>query len=279
MPELPEVEAVRQVLEPQLRGQTIQRVQIRRPEVAAHPGPEEFCGRLAGQAIVGMNRRGKFLLLLLERGNWIIIHLRMTGCLLLTSAGMPEEPHTHIVFQLESGRELRFSDTRRFGRLWLLQKGEADRYTGMDKLGLEPFDPALTGAYLSTRLGKHKKPIKACLLDQSVVAGIGNIYADEILFAADIHPARMANSLNRAEWARLAVTIPEQLSFFIDKNRITPEEYQQTKGQDYRNTPFLRVYGHGGEPCPVCGDTLCRTVIGGRSSVFCPGCQPEICHQ
>ena len=98
MPELPEVEAVRQVLEPQLRGQVIQCVQIRRPDVVAHPGPEEFCARLAGQIIVGMNRRGKFLLLLLESGNRVIIHLRMTGCLLLTPAGMPEEPHTHIVF-------------------------------------------------------------------------------------------------------------------------------------------------------------------------------------
>lgn len=276
MPELPEVEAVRQVLEPQLRGQTIQRIQIRRPEVAAHPSPEEFCARLAGQTIADIDRREKFLLLLLERGDRLVIHLRMTGCLLLMPADVPEEPHTHIVFQLESGRELRFSDTRRFGRLWLLQKGAADQYTGMDKLGLEPFDPALTADHLNTYLGKRKKPIKACLLDQSVVAGIGNIYADEILFAAGIHPARMANSLDRAEWARLAATIPERLSFFIEKNRMTPEEYLQTKGQDYRNTPFLRVYGHKGEPCPTCGETLGHAVICGRSSVFCPSCQPEI---
>lgn len=111
------------------------------------------------------------------------------------------------------------------------------------------------------------------MLDQSVIAGIGNIYSDEILFAARIRPTRPANTLTAGEWNRLAAVIPERLSFFIEKNGITPEEYLETKGQDYRNTPFLQVYGHGGEPCPVCGEPLCRTVIGGRSSVYCPGCQ------
>ena len=123
------------------------------------------------------------------------------------------------------------------------------------------------------RLGKRKKTIKECLLDQSVVAGIGNIYSDEILFAARIHPKRPANTLTTEEWNRLASVIPERLAFFVEKNEITPEEYLETKGQEYRNTPFLQVYGHGGEPCPVCGETLCRTVIGGRSSVYCPVCQ------
>ena len=165
------------------------------------------------------------------------------------------------------------SDTRRFGRFWLLRQGETDTYTGIEKLGAEPFDLGFSGEYLSTRLGKRKKAIKECLLDQSVVAGIGNIYSDEILFAAHIRPARPANTLTKEEWTRLARMIPERLAYFIEKNAITPEEYLETKGQDYRNTPFLQVYGHGGELCPVCGETLCRTVIGGRSSVYCPACQ------
>ena len=106
-----------------------------------------------------------------------------------------------------------------------------------------------------------------------MIAGIGNIYSDEILFASRIHPERPANTLTTDEWNRLALVIPERLVFFIEKNKTTPEEYLVAKGQDYRNTPVLQVYGHGGEPCPVCGETLCRTVIGGKSSVYCPACQ------
>lgn len=126
---------------------------------------------------------------------------------------------------------------------------------------------------LASRLGKRRKTIKECLLEQNVIAGIGNIYSDEILFAAGIHPARPANTLTMDEWQRLAAVIPERLSFFIDKNATTPEKYLRTKGQDYRNTPFLQVYGHSGELCPVCKATLCRIVIGGRNSVYCPCCQ------
>ena len=118
-------------------------------------------------------------------------------------------------------------------------------------------------------------PIKECLLDQGVIAGIGNIYSDEILFRTGISPACPAGSLTAEEWARLAAEIPACLSYFIEKNRITPEDYRQTKGRDYRNTPYLQVYGHGGESCPNCGSVLCRTVIGGRSSVYCPVCQRE----
>ena len=108
-----------------------------------------------------------------------------------------------------------------------------------------------------------------------MVAGIGNIYSDEILFAAGLHPARPADSLTGEEWERLAAAIPQQLSYFIEKNRMTPEEYLDSKGRDYRNTPFLRVYGRAGSPCPVCGQTLCRMVVGGRSGTFCPHCQKE----
>lgn len=130
-----------------------------------------------------------------------------------------------------------------------------------------------TSEYLEANLKKRRKAIKGCLLDQSIVAGIGNIYADEILFAAGIFPARPADSLEKADFARLSAVIPERLAYFTEKNKITPEEYLKTKGQEYRNTPFLNVYGHAGKPCPVCGTILTRTVIGGRSSVYCPHCQ------
>ena len=267
------MESIRRVLEPQIRGLTIRRVDANRPEIVAHPGAEEFCARATGQTIDRMERRGKFLALRLASGDRIILHLRMTGCLLLTPADLPAEKHTHLIFQMDDGRELRFSDPRRFGRFWLIRAGEADAYSGMEKLGLEPTDPALSAEALMQAFGRRRRSVKECLLDQSVVAGIGNIYSDEILFAARIRPSRPARDLTTEEWTRLAKAIPERINFFTEKNAITPEEYLAARGQDYRNTPFLRVYGHGGEPCPVCGEALRRTVIGGRSSVFCPTCQ------
>ena len=275
MPELPEVETIRRVLEPQLLQASIEEVTVNRPEVIAHPSASDFCTRLAGQTISGMGRRGKYLSILLEDGSRLLVHLRMTGCLLLTPASVPEEKHTHLIFRLNDGRELRFSDTRRFGRLWLFSAGEPDSLSGAEKLGKEPFDPAFSASYLRSRLEKRKKAIKECLMDQSVIAGIGNIYSDEILFTARIPPARPANSLSGQEWESLAAVIPERLSYFIEKDQMTPEEYLETRGQDYRNAPFLQAYGHEGDPCPVCTAPLCRLVIGGRSSTFCPVCQRE----
>lgn len=273
MPELPEVETIKRVIEPQIRGLIIEQVSINRPEVIAHPAAGDFRPLVIGQRFTKADRRGKFLILDLDSGDNVVLHLRMTGCLLVTPTDYPEEKHTHVVFHLSGGRELRFSDTRRFGRFWLLRPGEADTYTGMNKLGIEPFAPGLTGEYLAAHLGKRRRAIKTCLLDQNVIAGIGNIYSDEILFTARIHPERPADTLTTEEWHRLASVIPERLSFFIEKNKISPEDYLATKGQDYRNTPFLQIYGHGGEPCPICGEMLSRTVIGGRSSVYCPACQ------
>ena len=273
MPELPEIETIKRVIEPQIQGLMIDKVNVKRPEVVAYPAADEFCRLLTGQTVSHMTRRGKFLVIQLNSNDRIILHLRMTGCLLLTPADYPEEKHTHVIFRLSNGKELRFSDTRRFGRLWLLKNGEADTYSGIEKLGTEPLDKLLAAKYLKALLGKRKKAVKECLLDQSVIAGIGNIYSDEILFTAGIYPARPANSLNTEEWEKLAAAIPERISYFIEVNRITPEEYLETKGQDYRNTPFLQVYGREGKPCPKCGKTLCRIVVGGRGSVYCPVCQ------
>ena len=160
MPELPEVETIRRVLEPQIKGLTVTAVTVNRPEVTGHPTVEGFCQVLKGQTIGAVTRRGKFLSVLLDSGDYFVLHLRMTGCLLLTPADYPMEKHIHIVFYLSGGDELRFSDTRRFGRLWLFRKGERDTYSGMDKLRLEPFDEGLTADYLQQRLGKRKKAIK-----------------------------------------------------------------------------------------------------------------------
>ena len=276
MPELPEVETIKRVIEPQIQGLTIEKTTVNR-DVIAHPAAAEFCKQLKGQIVSAMERRGKFLIFVLASGDRIILHLRMTGCLLCTPPEYPQEKHTHIIFTLNNGTELRFSDTRRFGRFWLIKHGETDTYSGIDKLGKEPFDDDFTAEYLQSRFGKRKKTIKECLLEQSAIAGIGNIYSDEILFTAGIYPARPANTLKNEDWQRLVNIIPECLSYFIEKNTITAEAYLETKGQEYRNTPFLQVYGHDGAPCPKCGEPLCRMVIGGRSSVYCPHCQKEFC--
>lgn len=290
MPELPEVETIKRVIEPQIKGLVIEKATVKRPEVVAYPDADTFCKVLTNQVISHMERRGKYLMILLESGDRIILHLRMTGGLLLTPADYPEEKHTHIILRLKNGTEnepflkqegsmencvleLRFSDMRRFGRFWLIQKDETDTCSGIHKLGIEPLTESVTVEYLTAHFGKRKKTIKECLLDQSAIAGIGNIYSDEILFTAGIHPARPAASLNEKEWELLAAMIPERISYFIETNRISAEEYLETKGRDYRNTPFLQVYGHAGSPCPKCRETLCRMVIGGRSSVYCPACQ------
>ena len=273
MPELPEIETIKSVIEPQIQGLTIENVLVNRPEVIAHPTADEFCEDVTGQEIFSMARRGKFLIINLGNKNKIILHLRMTGCLLVTPSDYQLEKHTHIMIQLSNGMELRFSDTRRFGRFWLIRNDEKDTYSGIEKLGLEPLSAECNAEYLQSQLEKRKKAIKGCLLDQSVIAGIGNIYSDEILYRAKINPAAPANGLSVGEWKRLASEIADCLRYFIDKNSISQEDYLITKGQDYRNTPVLQVYGHAGEPCRNCGNTLCRTVIGGRSSVYCPACQ------
>ncbi len=272
MPELPEVETVRRVLEPRLRKKTIAGVQIHNAQVIADPSPEQFIAGAAGQRIAALLRRGKFLKLLFESGDHVTIHLRMTGCLTVEPHAAPSEKHTHVIFALDDGSALRYEDVRRLGKLWFAQKGEPD-VSGAEALGLEPFDDALTAAYLREKCQSSKKPVKSMLLDQRVIAGIGNIYSDEILFAAGILPDKPCGALTGDDFERLAAAIPERLSFFIEKNAISFEEYALSKGKDYRNTPFLRVYGKGGEPCPVCGNILRRVVLGGRSSVFCPYCQ------
>lgn len=276
MPELPEVETIRRVMDTELVGATIARVDVRRADVIAHPAASSFAARLVGAQIVSTGRRAKFLLFRLASGEMLVIHLRMTGCVLVMPAGTPEEPHTHVVFHLADGREWRFSDTRRFGRLWLLTPEEAEKgeLCGFDQLGLEPLSAPVTGAALYAHLHPRRKAIKDCLLEQTFIVGIGNIYSDEILFSVGIHPARLACDLTHAECDRLAAAIPARLQYFVETNAISPEDYRETKGKDYRNTPFLQVYGHAGEPCPVCGTALEKMRLGGRSSTFCPHCQP-----
>lgn len=275
MPELPEVETVKRILEPQLTGCTITHIELKRPEIVEHPAPDAFSAAVTGESITGMERRGKYLSILLSNGARIILHLRMTGCLLVTPSGYPEEKHSHLIFHLDSGKELRFIDIRRFGRFWLFGAGENDTLSGVQKLGPEPFDNKVSTGYLFDLLSRRKRAIKSCLLEQEIIAGIGNIYADEILFTAKIRPDRAASTLTPEEWKCLAAAIPFVLHRATQANSMTPEEYLSGKGQEYRNTPVFQVYGHVGEACPLCGETLQRLVVAGRGSVYCPTCQEE----
>ena len=238
MPELPEVEMVRQVLEPQLCGRCLAGLILNRPEVIAQPGPEIFTQRVAGRRVNELGRRGKYLLV-----------------------------------RLDSGDTLRFIDTRRFGRLWLIPAGGEDEVDGIVRLGPEPFDVSFDASYLRTKCGSSRRGIKTCLLDQRVVAGIGNIYADEILFAAGIAPNRPAADLSETEWQRLAQAVPAVLSAAIVKNRMTPEQYLAGGGREYRSDRSLNVYGREGAACPVCSAPVIRRTLAGRSSYSCPRCQ------
>lgn len=272
MPELPEVEGLRRALEARVKGLTIVSVAVRAPEIIGHPTAETFCLGCAGQSIAAVERRGKFLKLMLSGGQ-LVIHLRMTGWLWVKPADAPLEKHAHAILCLSDGWELRYSDARRFGRLCLVPNGERDVYSGVDRLGLEPFDEDFDAEYLKRRMGTSGRAIKTCLLDQRIVAGVGNIYSDEILFSARLHPARPANGLNGEEWARLARAIPEVLADFVGKRDAARAEYLQDGGQNVHDVPALRAYGRAGLPCARCGTAIQRMVLSGRSSAFCPHCQ------
>lgn len=271
MPELPEVQTICDVLAPQIIGRKIEEALFYSEHVLTNVDAQTFSQTLRGSTFLSMSRRGKYMMLALDHGFQLIVHLRMTGCLLVTQADYPFEKHTHVVLELHGGMELRFIDQRRFGRMWVLRQGE--RLKEIEKLGPEPWDDTLTAAYMKERIGRSRKAIKECLLDQTLVAGIGNIYSDEILHCAGIHPQKKACILSVDEFSCLTKTIPEVMRYFTEANAISPERYLQTGGREYQNTPYLRVYGRAGQKCLRCEGTLQKMTVGGRGSVYCPHCQ------
>ncbi|MEG1825566.1 MAG: DNA-formamidopyrimidine glycosylase [Cloacibacillus sp.] len=275
MPELPEVETVRKIIEPQICGQRIISVLAVNPQIIAYPDTERFTVLIQGKTVIKMSLRGKFLTIHFNNGDRLCLHLRMTGQLLVLRADEPVEKHTHLNISLSSGNQLRYIDVRRFGRFWYFQNGEADVISGQSLLGPEPADPVLTSVYLKEKLGRSNRPIKGALLDQTVIAGIGNIYSDEILFAAGIYPGTKCSALADSDWEHLAKKIPEIILWGIEANEMTPDEYLAGKGRDYREMSGLRAYGRTGQPCAVCGGTMEKTTVCGRTSCFCPNCQKK----
>lgn len=273
MPELPEIETVKRTLTPFLPGRRIAAVRLIKPEVIAYPAPEEFAAYLTGAEITTLSRRGKYLLIHLADGAVLTVHLRMTGRFLYAPAEKELKAHTHVVFCLDNGQELRFSDTRRFGRLWLIAPGQADTVSGIHKLGPEPFDAVCNAAYYQSKLGPRRVTIKQGLLDQAVVAGLGNIYVDEALFMAGIDPRRLCAQIAEQEWQALDEAIPRVLQSAIDNNGTTFSDYLDGEGNKGHNLPHLQAYGRAGQPCLKCGGLMERLVVSGRGTTYCPSCQ------
>jgi len=267
MPELPEVETLVRELRPHVTGRRIVEVNLHWPGCVAVPSPRAFIQHMRGRAIQEVRRRGKFLWFLLDEGAWLV-HLKMTGRLSLLPAAEPD-PYARADFVLDDGRVLRFQDLRKFGRLYWVPD-PAPIFRG---LGPEPLDPGFRPSDLARRLARRRGRLKAQLLDQSVLAGIGNIYADEALWRARLHPMRAADSLSAAEIRRLWRGIREALLAGLRHHGTTIQWYRRPEGGSGQHQRYLRVYGRAGRPCFRCGAPIVRQVLHGRSTYFCPVCQ------
>ncbi|MEW6771226.1 MAG: bifunctional DNA-formamidopyrimidine glycosylase/DNA-(apurinic or apyrimidinic site) lyase [Bacillota bacterium] len=272
MPELPEVETISRQLAAIIPGRTIRDAEVRLEKVVREPAPAAFAGRVRGRKITGVSRRGKYLLLELNDGHTLVIHLRMSGQLVYEEEAAPLPRHTHLVLHLDRGR-LRLTDLRQFGRVWLLPAAEAGRMPELTKLGPEPFSAAFSEAYLAGLLRNSRRRLKLLLLDQEVVAGIGNIYADEILFQAGLHPARRGAELSAAEVKRLYRAIKAVLADGVAHRGTSIQNYVDGEGRMGTHQNFLRVHHRAGQPCPRCGTRVEKIKFGGRGTYFCPGCQ------
>jgi len=272
MPELPEVDQVRKTLIPHVVGKKIKQVEVRLARMVQYPGAEEFVRKAAGKKIISLDRRGKYLRLNLEGDMYILAHLRMTGALLAVNKKQPEPPYAHIKFELTGDEDLWFTDIRTFGTLYLIDHDDKV-IEGYATLGPEPLEKALTREYLANACKKKKGAIKAVILDQKIIAGLGNIYADEALFGAGILPTRQANTLTAAEYAKLVKSINTVIAQGIKNHGTNFRHYQDADGKQGTNVLYLNVYGRKGQPCKKCGTILEHCKVVGRGSVYCPHCQ------
>ncbi|MCE7983588.1 MAG: bifunctional DNA-formamidopyrimidine glycosylase/DNA-(apurinic or apyrimidinic site) lyase [Caldilinea sp. CFX5] len=274
MPELPEVETYVRDLTPLLHNRTVAGVTVFWPRIIALPTVAEFTQAMVGQRFTSFGRRGKYMLLGLAGGDTLIIHLRMTGRVTVYDQPVAPDKHTHVVFDLADGGQVHYQDSRKFGRLWLV----ANTAAVLHKLGEEPFAAAFDIDYLAAKLAGRTSSIKALLLDQAVVAGVGNIYADESLFRAGIHPTRPGHTLTWDELTRLHSAIQGVLGQAIDQHgsslgRSNIQNYARPGGEAGEFQGEHKVFQRTGKPCPQCGQPIERIVITQRSTHFCPTCQ------
>jgi formamidopyrimidine-DNA glycosylase len=268
MPELPEVETIKNELSPWVVGQSFTQVTILDSKLVCGDSAEGVQRGLIGQAVESLERRGKYLIFHLSNDRSLIMHLRMTGSLLLNPKQV--DRYARAVFHLSNGHRLVFRDRRRLGLIRLVD----DADTVVRKLGPEPLDENFTPDILEQRLSRHHTPIKAALLDQCIVAGIGNMYADEALFAARINPLRKADDLSPMEVQTLHNCIRRVLGAAIGSKGASVDTYVRPEGELGTAHFDFKVAHRGGEPCPLCGSTIERCVVQNRGSYFCSSCQP-----
>jgi formamidopyrimidine-DNA glycosylase len=269
MPELPEVETTVRALRRPLVGRVITGVRTDWPRQVVTPALEQLQQRIQGRRIEAIGRRAKYLLFNLSQGETLIIHLKMTGHLSVVPAETPPGRHVHTVFTLAGGDELRFRDMRKFGRVYLVR----DPQEVLAGLGPEPLAESFTVEQLASRLRGRKRSLKPLLLDQTFVAGIGNIYADEALHAAALHPERSANSLDAAEVEALYQAIRHVLQLGIEREGASISNYVKPDGSRGEMQNVVAVFRRTGQSCYRCGAPIKRSVLGGRSTHFCPACQ------
>jgi formamidopyrimidine-DNA glycosylase len=258
---------VKNELAPHVVGRTVTSVTICDAKPIKQPEPDKFCRKLAGQRIDRLERRGKYLLFHLSSGQALIIHLRMTGALLLNPE--QQDRYARVIFHFDDGSRLAFTDRRRLGAIWLTD----DAKTVTHKLGPEPLEAHFTAETLARLLQKCQAPIKAVLLDQSLIAGVGNMYADEALFLARIHPLRKASSLSRQEIQKLYQAIRQVLQKAIASKGASIDTYKRPDGDTGTAHHAFHVAHQKGRPCPICGTAIERLPIRNRGSYFCPKCQ------
>lgn len=270
MPELPEVETIRRGLAARLTGARIEGIEQRRAALR-FPLPERLAARLVGRRTVGFGRRAKYLLASLDDGWTLLLHLGMSGRLVLD--GPPRGPHEHLTFRFAGGTVLRLVDPRRFGAVDLWPSERLGEHPLLRGLGFEPLEPGFDGALLRDLLQGRRVALKSALMDQRLVVGLGNIYANEALFRARLSPRRLALTVGPERAARLARAIREVLEAAIAKGGTTLRDYVQANGElgSFQND-FL-VYERQGEPCPACGRAIRRIVLAGRATYFCSRCQ------
>jgi len=274
VPELPEVETVCRGLQSKIIGDTISDAKVLRDDSIAYPSVREFSRSIRGHQFRRVHRRGKYILIDLDNGAGLAVHLRMSGRLMIVDKKAPPERFLRVRIGLSSGRDLRFEDMRVFGRIWYVPPGHtfAEIIPTLAELGIEPLED-LDGAHLGRVLKGKKQAIKSALLDQRVLAGVGNIYADEALFRSGIHPLRSAGALKPKELQALASAVREVLENAIRARGTTLRDYRDSDGVNGNYQHSSWVYGREGEPCKTCGREIERTKIGGRSSHFCTACQ------
>ena len=273
LPELPEVETTARSLRPRLVGLRVLDVSgIDWPRMFPNTTETDLQSTLCGKRVVSVDRRGKYLLVELDGDTWLAVHRKMSGNLLFQNRDTPLAPHTHLVIDLDSGTQLRFVDTRKFGRVYLFHSREERDDFLAERLGPDSL-VELDAEVLAAKLRGRKGRLKSLLLDQAFLAGVGNLYADEALWEAQLHPLRPADSLSHAEVERLATAIRNVLTLGIERRGTSFSTYLDSDGSQGENQDYLNAYGREGQPCPRCGTPIRRILIGERSSHFCPHCQ------